>query len=324
MNENITIRTFRPEDLQAWAALVNDVDAYDRQERATTLEELERDITSPGYYPETDCFMAWDSSQLVAYADLFLRKGDEQSFVYTWGLVRPEWRRRGLGMRLMNVLYRRAEQRMDEVPAGAVYFHAGTMHTEKDRQALFAAFGMQPVRYYVNMARPLNGNLPPVEVPTGYCLRPFDRARDVEPVWRVVESAFRDHWGFGPYPLDEFIHDRIDAPHFRPELVLVAEEEATGNMAGCCLNKIDPDWIARTGRKEGYVGTLAVLREARQHGLGTALMVQTMHIMRQQGMEGIHLHADAENLTGAVRIYERLGFAVRKNSIAYRKVMRAP
>jgi predicted GNAT family acetyltransferase len=39
-------------------------------------------------------------------------------------------------------------------------------------------------------------------------------------------------------------------------------------------------------------------------------------------MEGAHLHADAENLTGAMRIYERVGFRLRKTVIAYQKVMR--
>jgi ribosomal protein S18 acetylase RimI-like enzyme len=38
-------------------------------------------------------------------------------------------------------------------------------------------------------------------------------------------------------------------------------------------------------------------------------------------MESVHLGADAENLTGAVRIYERLGFRVRKTIVVYRKLM---
>jgi ribosomal protein S18 acetylase RimI-like enzyme len=38
-------------------------------------------------------------------------------------------------------------------------------------------------------------------------------------------------------------------------------------------------------------------------------------------MESVYLGADAENLTGAVRIYERLGFRVRKTTVAYRKPM---
>ncbi|MCL7452510.1 MAG: GNAT family N-acetyltransferase, partial [Anaerolineae bacterium] len=163
--------------------------------------------------------------------------------------------------------------------------------------------------------------LPPVEMPAGFRLRRFDPARDVESVWQVDVQAFQDHWGFSGFPLEEFQH-WLEQPHFQPELWLLAEEEATGQLAGIALNKVDPDWIAQTGRQEGYVNTLAVLREHRQRGLGTALLAQSLHSLRQAGMDSVHLGADAENLTGAVRIYERLGFHVRKTSVAYRKQMR--
>ncbi|HUW12079.1 MAG TPA: GNAT family N-acetyltransferase, partial [Anaerolineae bacterium] len=88
------------------------------------------------------------------------------------------------------------------------------------------------------------------------------------------------------------------------------------------LNIIDPNWIALTGRQEGYVDTLAVIREQRQRGLGTALLVHSLHALRQAGMEAAHLHADAANLTGAMRLYERVGFRVRKTTVAYRKTLR--
>jgi ribosomal protein S18 acetylase RimI-like enzyme len=56
--------------------------------------------------------------------------------------------------------------------------------------------------------------------------------------------------------------------------------------------------------------------------LGTAILVQSLHTLRQAGMGAAHLHADAENLTGAMHIYERVGFRLRKTAVAYQKVMR--
>jgi len=32
-------------------------------------------------------------------------------------------------------------------------------------------------------------------------------------------------------------------------------------------------------------------------------------------MDGVHLHADAENLTGAMRLYERVGFKARQTTL---------
>jgi ribosomal protein S18 acetylase RimI-like enzyme len=113
-------------------------------------------------------------------------------------------------------------------------------------------------------------------------------------------------------------------PNFRPELWFLAEQESSGKLIGLGLSIIDPDWIAQTGRQEGYVDTLAVLREHRGQGLGTALLLQSLYALRRKGMEGAHLHADADNLTGAMRLYRRAGFRVRKTSVAFQKPVREP
>ena len=323
MKPEIKIRNNRPQDLAALVSLINRADAIDRLERATTLEEMEHEMGWPDYYPETDCFLAWNNGDLIGYADFLLGndKASAWSTFYTGGIVDPRWRRQGVGRCLLETLYERATERLEEVNNKPIYFQASAREVEEDRQALFRVFGMEPVRYYVNLARPIDNGLPQTMMPKGYALRTFDPARDVETVWRLDNLAFQDHWGFTGFPLDAFRH-WLEAPHSCPELWLLAVEEATGQVAGMSLNRIDPNWIARTGRQEGYVNTLAVLREHRKRGLGTALLVQSLYVLRQAGMEAAHLHADAENLTGAVRIYEQAGFKLRKTSIAYRKPMR--
>ena len=323
MQREITIRTYRPKDLPVLVGLINEADNIDQLERATTLEQMEHEMAFPDYFPATDCFLAWQNGRLVGYADLLLatEQSSPEATVYTWGVVHPEWRRQGLGQRLLERLHQRAIERLVEVEDKPVHFQGSARDIEEDRQALFESFGMERVRYFVNLARPINNGLPPVEMPDGYSLRTFDQARDAETVWRVDNAAFQDHWGFTGFPLDAFLH-WIEQPHFRPELWLLAEEEANGQVVGLGLSKVDPDWIAQTGRQEGYVDTLCVLREHRKQGLGRALLAQSLNVLRQAGMEAAHLHADAKNLTGAMRLYERLGFKVRKTSMAYQKVMR--
>lgn len=322
MKPDIRIRNYEPNDLQALVALINESDAFDQQERATTLEEMEHEMSWPDYHPETDCFLVWNNGDLVGYADFFLgNEAGSWSTFYTGGMVHPRWRGQGVGRCLLETLYQRASERLDEVQDKPVYFQASARNVEEGRKALFQGFGMERVRYYVNLARPIDNGLPPAVMPAGYRLQIFDPAHDVERVWRLDNLAFQDHWGFTGFPLEAFKH-WLEKPHFRPDLWLLAVEEATGQVAGISLNQIDPNWITRTGREEGYVNTLAVLREHRKKGLGTALLVQSLHALRRAGMEAAHLHADAENLTGAVRIYERVGFRVRKTNIAYRKPMR--
>jgi mycothiol synthase len=191
---------------------------------------------------------------------------------------------------------------------------------EVERQMLYRSFGLEPVRYFANLVRPMNGDLPPVRVPPNIRIRAFNADEDLEAVWRVDNTAFRDHWGHTDGKLEEFEH-WIKEPHFRPDLWFLAEDDQSGEVVGLGLNIIDPDWIAQTGRMEGYVDTLAVLREHRQRGVGSALLAHSLHALRGAGMEAAHLSADAENLTGAMRLYMRLGFRVRKTSAAYRKLV---
>jgi mycothiol synthase len=326
MTSEITTRTYRPSDLSALVALVNEADAVDKHERATTLQEMEHELSFPAASPETNCFLAWAGDRLVGFSAMFVHGGDPnvdtESIIYCWGVVHPKWRRRGLGGRLLQASCDRAAEHLPQIAVPRVSFLCAVRGVEEGRQALYRSVGMKPVRYTVNLARPLNGSLPPLEVPAGYRFRTFDPERDAETVWRVDNAAFRDHWGHTESKLEAFLH-WIEMPHFRPELWYLAEEESTGAVVGLGLNLVDPDWIAQTGRQEGYVNTLAVLREHRRRGLGMALLVQGLHALRRAGMDGVHLHADAENLTGAIRLYERAGFGVRKTSVVYQRVLRS-
>jgi mycothiol synthase len=323
MKGDIIIRNYRPDDLPALVALINEADAVDRLERATTLQRLEHELSFPTIHPETDFYLSWEGDRLVGYTELYVRQGDAStaSTIYCRGVVHPQWRRRGLGRRLLEAAYGRATDYLADITEGQVNFQCSTHKVEEDRKALFEGFGMKPVRYFVNSVRPLNGSLPPVRLPAGIRLRTFDPERDLKAVWQVDDAAFRDHWGYTESKLEEFEH-WIQMPHFRPELCFLAEEKTSGKTVGLGLNLIEPGWIAHTGRQEGYVDTLAVLQEHRRKGLGTALLVKSLHALQEAGMEAAHLHADSENLTGAMRLYERVGFRVRKTLIAYQKVMR--
>lgn len=61
---------------------------------------------------------------------------------------------------------------------------------------------------------------------------------------------------------------------------------------------------------------------AAEHAPGQALLAASLRALRARGMTEAALGVDTENLSGALRIYEALGFrAVRRNTL-YRKPMR--
>ncbi|MGH7357814.1 MAG: GNAT family N-acetyltransferase, partial [Candidatus Rokuibacteriota bacterium] len=71
----------------------------------------------------------------------------------------------------------------------------------------------------------------------------------------------------------------------------------------------------------GWVVVLAVRRPWRRRGLGLTLLRHAFRELRRRGMTRAGLDVDAENLTGAVRLYEGAGMrVVKRRDILERKL----
>ena len=64
----------------------------------------------------------------------------------------------------------------------------------------------------------------------------------------------------------------------------------------------------------GWVGVLAVRRPWRRRGLGEALLRESFALFAERGKRAAGLGVDAENTTGAVALYERVGMHVVRRS----------
>ena len=69
-------------------------------------------------------------------------------------------------------------------------------------------------------------------------------------------------------------------------------------IAGLCLCDVNEEHIARIGRKEGWVDILGVRRPYRRQGLGRALLLAGLHVLKEAEMESAMLGVDADSLTG--------------------------
>ena len=67
------------------------------------------------------------------------------------------------------------------------------------------------------------------------------------------------------------------------------------------------------------MSSLGVRRGWRKHGLATAVLVWTLREAAARGLEAVALDVDAENPTGAKRLYERVGFREMERFLVYRK-----
>jgi len=324
---DLTCRTFRDEqdfraiaDLQSAAALV------DGPEYGRTEEEIRRHLTNPLAMPEENVFLFEVNGQLVGYGRTEFEEGVDSAF-FMRGIVHPDWRRRGIGTRVMERVEQRIRERLGEATQQTVYANAWTQLKHEDRQALYRKMGFELARYFYDMERPLYEEDSPVEVPepvypAGISVQNMEEHPDLEAVLLTINEAFRDHWGHTDLTVEQLQHWFSD-PDTRPDLWYIAWDTEQGEPAGLCLDGISPEHNARVGRLEGWVDVLCVRRPYRKQGLGRALLLAGIKAVQDEGMNWAMLGVDTENLTGALRLYEGVGFRAAKQSAVFRKVMRS-
>jgi mycothiol synthase len=161
--------------------------------------------------------------------------------------------------------------------------------------------GYELVRHSFTMLIDLPEQLEQPVWPEGLRPRTYDPERDEAAVWQAMQEAFADHWEFHPVTLETWREFVDTAPRFDPGLWWLVEDG--GEIAAASLNF----WHFSGDPQFGWVGTLAVRRPWRRRGLALALLLHTFADFAARGATRVGLGVDAENTTGAVRLYERAG-----------------
>jgi len=261
----------------------------------------------PSLDPERDMRLAVASDgALLGYADV--SDGGDQKLRY-WLDVRL---RPGTHAGVLHALLDAAETRARETaaPAARAVFFASSK--DEAMTQVVAGRGYELVRHDFNMEIELGEELPPEpEWPEGVELQPY-ADDDAERVYEANMESFAEHWEFEREPYEDWAHGRFREP-YDPALWFLAEGEAA--LAGICLCRPH-----RTGDPGlGWVSVLGVLRPWRRRGLALALLQHAFQEFHRRGLRRVGLGVDAENTTGAVRLYERAGMRpVRRNDIFMR------
>ncbi len=236
------------------------------------------------------------------------------------GAVDPAWRRRGIGRALAGDGERQAMNlaaaHESDRPRVLGVFTEGR---NAGANALAAGLGYQPVRWFFGMERPgIDRDLPATQpLPEGIDVRPV--AEDhLRAIWQADIEAFRDHWGGHDESEEAFLRHR-DSPDFDPSLWVVAwdgDEVVAGS-----LNTIYPHENEATGRRRGWLDSVFTRRAWRRRGIAGGLIARSLHVLAERGMNTAALGVDADNPSGALRLYESYGFGTTERGAAWRKPM---
>ncbi|MBT2537678.1 GNAT family N-acetyltransferase [Arthrobacter sp. ISL-69] len=318
-------------DLEAWAALIARTAEVEKPVWFERIADLEQILQSKKNHPAANTLLVLDG-QSVPRAYARITKNKEGDKAYGFGCVDPAWQRRGIGMALLGWLSERTIRRFaeDGQPAGSrpdaerpvprLRIHMEQQHEHQQQLLRQARFGV--VRYFNEMHRHLGGvPLPEVRLADGLDLVTM-RPELSEDVRLAHNAAFRDHWGSEPRD-EESWGFTVNDPQARPDLSAVVLDRSTGTVAGYQLASHDPDGAVSRGYSEGYTDLLGVRREYRGRGIAQALLADAMRRFAAAGMDRASLDVDSENPTGALALYEKMGYAAVNRSLAWDKELPA-
>jgi mycothiol synthase len=314
LESGLKLRSVKQSDVEAVAQLIYDVCEADGDTVvAVTPEELKNEWQNPGFNLETDAFLVETADGRVVGFEEFNNQHEHVSLTAD-GYVHPEFKGMGIGTSLLRVIQERARKEIPLAKPDLRVFLRSTLDLhDKEGNDLHRNEGYHPMRYHSRMEIVLNDPPEEPQLPDGIELRPFIKGEHDIPVWQAQNEAFRDHWGSHDVTLEDWQHSRFSDPGFDPSLWPIAWD---GNeVAGFSLNRY------RMGI--GWIRTLGVRRPWRKRGLGEALLLHSFGEFYKRGTKTIGLGVDAQNPTGATRLYQKAGMYAASEFVTYEKELRA-
>ncbi len=184
-----------------------------------------------------------------------------------------------------------------------------------EREALILAAGYAPVRHGYTMVRPTLDDLPDSPLPEGLEIREV-QPEHLRAIWDASTEAFRDAWG-STEPTEADYERFLAEETGDTALWRVAWDGEV--VAGQVRSFINADFNRLTGKLRGYTEAISVRRPYRKRGLARALIAASFPLLRERGMTEAALGVDTENVSGALRLYERCGYRPISRTTTYRK-----
>jgi len=294
--------------------------ALDKSPGPTTEESLNQIFEILGERVETNtvAVTAADGS-LAAIAFILTRLSDEEFLAMIDGLVHVDYREKGLGSYLLGWMESRARDeyaKTDQVVPLVIRTSCAD-HLQESIN-LFESHGYNATRYSYKMQRDLTQLIADVPLPEGLRLAGWSESLD-QPMMAAFNDAFRGQWGLPEMNAELWRQFFTGVPQFRGDLTYLVLAGET--IAGFCLNWVDQTRNEQSGIQEGFIEAIGVIPEWRGKGIASSLLLHTMREFLAAGMERAALDVDTQNPTGALRLYEKLGFEAVKRTITFTKLV---
>lgn len=307
-------------DIQSIVDLFNACESVDQIEEGTSVEEIQQELKGPDLDLERDlCLWEDGDGHLVGFAELwFPEPGSEGYDGFLTIKIHPAVR--GTELEAQILAWAEERGRAFGCEHGApVNLRTRTRDTQHEHRAMLEQRGFTVSRSFFHMARALAEPIPQPQFPAGFTLRTVQLDDPLEQHVALFNEAFIDHWNHHPLTVEQ-IQYFMQGPHYciERDLVAIAPD---GTYAAFCYCHINPEENARTGRNAGYIQVLGTRRGYRRIGLGHAMLLAGLQRLKADGVTTALLGVDTCNPSGALELYESVGFAKFTTMLSYGKTL---
>jgi mycothiol synthase len=246
---------------------------------------------------DRDAWLFELDGELAGYAALHTR-----AHVFADGYVHPRHFGRGVGTWIVEVTEEEARSRKLQAIRNAV------LAADEHARALLESRGYRALRHFYRMAIELEGPPAPAEWPPGLRAEPVEYEHEAEAFHATLDEAFAEEFGHEPERGIDW-RARRERRGFDPTLWFVVKDGDEVAAALLCAERFGSGWIAAIGVRKPW----------RRRGLGFALLLYGFNQLYARGQHRIALGVDAENPTGATRLYERAGMHQAFEAVVYEK-----
>jgi ribosomal protein S18 acetylase RimI-like enzyme len=165
------------------------------------------------------------------------------------------------------------------------------------------AAGFQPVRTVKHMLLAADVAVPRLSVADGVRIRPMHADED-QRLLDALNRNWADTWGFTPIHAEMLT---LDLDGQRQGMLLGVDANDDTRILATCHAVFDETDRNPDGYPRAWISNLTVDPDARQRGLGRALLVAGLASLRARGAGSITLGVDADD-PAPLRLYESVGF----------------
>jgi len=298
------------EDEEIWIKIQNeDYREYD-DFRPDTMEDMEIWKKSPNFDP-TGMFIAELDGRPVGAVNAYIdrKREEKKGFLRALGVV-PEFRRRGVGRRLVE----RAMESLKE--RGMESVEGWTRQDKVACKSLLGSMGFKLIRVFSTMRRDLERIPYNIGEHKKLRMRKMEtNMDDIKLLTWLENEAFKEHFNFRPRAIEEMKYWITDKPWC--DILGFFFSYLDHKPVGYVGAGIDSKFIQHKGIKRGWIMDIGVLKPNRNTGIGTALMQRGMKFLKSKGITEVELGVDDSNPTKAIELYKKVGFKVVHKELTY-------